>query len=80
MTNKSMSNNCKNEGFGMQRSEDNLLRILIESIIIFVQSSGVFTQSSNELTHLADVWSQLVDKLTQLVDEWAKSTKRVRGE
>ncbi len=31
MTNKSLSNNCKNEGFGMQRSKDDLLRVLIES-------------------------------------------------
>ncbi len=35
MTNKSMSNNCKSEGFGMHRFEDDLLGILTESTTIF---------------------------------------------
>ncbi len=35
MTNKSMNNNCKSEGFGMQRFEDDLSWVLAESIEIF---------------------------------------------
>jgi hypothetical protein len=46
MINKSMSNNCRSEGFGMQRYEDDLLRVLAESIKVFTQSSRVSTQSS----------------------------------
>jgi hypothetical protein len=32
MTNKSMSNNFESEGFMMQRSEDDMFRVLVESI------------------------------------------------
>jgi len=31
ITNKSVSNNYKSEGFGIQRSKDDLLRVSIES-------------------------------------------------
>jgi hypothetical protein len=41
-----MNNNCRSEGFGMQRFEDDLLRILVKSTTILIQSSGVFAQSS----------------------------------
>jgi hypothetical protein len=49
MINKSMSNNGKSEGFGMQRSKDDLLRVSIESTKVFAQSLGIFAQSSNLL-------------------------------
>jgi hypothetical protein len=49
MNNKSMNNNCKNEGFGIQRSEDDMSRILTKLAIIFVQSLGVFAQTSDLL-------------------------------
>jgi hypothetical protein len=45
MTNKSMRNNYKNEGFGIQRSKDDLLRVLAELAKVFTQSLGVFTQT-----------------------------------
>ncbi len=35
VTNKSMSNNCKSEGFGMQRAEDDQLGILAEYLEVF---------------------------------------------
>jgi len=35
MNNKSMINNCRSEGFGIQRFEDVMLRILAESIVVF---------------------------------------------
>ncbi len=35
MTNESVSNNCKSEGSGMQRFEDYLLGLLVESIEAF---------------------------------------------
>jgi hypothetical protein len=49
MINKSMSNNCKSEGFGMQRFEDDLLGVSAELVEVFAQSSRVFTQSVNFL-------------------------------
>jgi hypothetical protein len=39
VTNKSMNNNYKSEGFGIQRFEDDLLRVSAESIELFAQSS-----------------------------------------
>jgi hypothetical protein len=45
MVNTFVTNNCRSEGFGMQRFENDLSRVLVESIIIFTQSSRVFTQS-----------------------------------
>jgi hypothetical protein len=42
MTNKSMNNNYKNEGFGIQRFEDDLLGESAESTKVFAQSSRVF--------------------------------------
>ncbi len=38
MTKKSMNNNCKGEGFGMQRSNDDLTQISAESTEVFAQS------------------------------------------
>ncbi len=38
MSNTFVSDNCKNEGFKVQRSKDDLLEILVESITIFVES------------------------------------------
>jgi hypothetical protein len=35
MTNKCVSNNYKSEGFGMQRSKDDILGILTKSTTIF---------------------------------------------
>jgi hypothetical protein len=37
-----MNNNCKSEGFGMQRSEDDLLGVSIKLTTIFTHSSRVF--------------------------------------
>jgi hypothetical protein len=51
MINKSLNNNCRIEGFGMQRSEDDLSRVLIESKEVFTQSFGVFTQTLDLLEH-----------------------------
>ncbi len=64
MNNKYVSNNCKNEGFGIQRSEDDMSRILTKLAIIFVQSLGVFAQTSNLL-------AQLVEKLVQSTNVWS---------
>jgi hypothetical protein len=46
MTNKFMNNTCKNEGFGMERFEDDMSKVFVESIKVFVQSLRGFTQSS----------------------------------
>ncbi len=37
MTKKSMNNNCKGEGFGMQRSNDDLTQVSAESTEVFAQ-------------------------------------------
>jgi hypothetical protein len=50
MTKKSMSNNCRNEGFGMKGLEDDLSRVSAESVEVFILSSRVFAQSSDFLT------------------------------
>ncbi len=52
MTNKSVSINYKSGGFGMQKFIDDLLGVLVESIIIFAQYSRVFAQSSYLLAQL----------------------------
>jgi hypothetical protein len=54
MINKSVNNNYRSEGFGMQRSKDDLSWVLAESIKIFTQSLGVFTQSSYLLAWSAE--------------------------
>jgi hypothetical protein len=46
MTNEYVSDNYKNEGFGMRIFEDDMLGVLTKSIEIFAQSLRVFTQSS----------------------------------
>ncbi len=53
MTNKSMSNNCKSEGFGMQRFEDGLSWISTKLATVFTQSSSVFAQSLDLLAQSA---------------------------
>ncbi len=35
MTNKSVNNNCRSEGFGMQRSKDDLSKVFTESTEVF---------------------------------------------
>ncbi len=55
MTNESMNNNNKSEGFGKQKSKDELSRLSTESIEVFAQSSGIFAQKSNLVAKLADV-------------------------
>jgi len=45
MTNKSVSNKYKIEGFGLQKSKDDLLGVSNESTKIFAKSLGVFAQS-----------------------------------
>ncbi len=42
MTNKSMSNDYKSEGFGMQISKDDLSWVSVESTKVFAQSSSIF--------------------------------------
>jgi hypothetical protein len=42
MTNNSLNNNFRSEGFGIQRSKDNLSRVSVELAEIFAQLSGVF--------------------------------------
>jgi hypothetical protein len=49
MTNTFVSNNYRGERFGMQRFEDDLLRVLTESRTVFTQSSRLFAQSPNLL-------------------------------
>jgi hypothetical protein len=49
MSNKSVSNNSINEIFGIQRSEDDMSRILVESTRVFAQSLSIFMQSSGLL-------------------------------
>ncbi len=54
MTNKSTSNNYKNEAFGIQISKDDLLGVSIESAKIFTQSSWVFAQTLDLLEQLVE--------------------------
>jgi hypothetical protein len=42
MTNKSVSNNCKSKGFGMQSSNDDLSKVLTKSTIVYVQTLRFF--------------------------------------
>jgi hypothetical protein len=49
MTNKFVSNNYKSEGFGMQRSKDDMLKVSITLVEIFTQSLGIFVESSDLL-------------------------------
>ncbi len=57
MINKSMNNNYKSEKIGIQRFEDDMLKVLVESTKVFAKSSGVFTQSSDLLVQSIDVLS-----------------------
>jgi hypothetical protein len=41
--NLQMRNNCSSVRFGIQQFKDDMLGILIESIIVFTRSLGVFT-------------------------------------
>jgi len=49
MNNKFVNNNWKSEGFGMQKSKDDMSRILVKSVTIFTQSLRIFAQSSKLL-------------------------------
>jgi hypothetical protein len=49
MTNKFVSNNYKSEGFGMQRSKDDMLKVSIALVEVFTQSLGIFVESSDLL-------------------------------
>jgi hypothetical protein len=42
MSNKSMNNNCRSEGFGMHDFEDDLSWVSFESIVVFAQSLAIF--------------------------------------
>jgi hypothetical protein len=42
MTNESMSNNYRSEGFGKLRSDNEMFRVSIKSTKLFTQSSRVF--------------------------------------
>jgi hypothetical protein len=55
MTNTSLSNNCRNEGSGIQRFEVDLLWVLAELIEMFAQSSDVFAQSAKILVQSINV-------------------------
>jgi hypothetical protein len=39
------NNNCNSAKFGIEKSTNDMSRVSVESITIFVQSSRVFTQS-----------------------------------
>jgi len=43
MSNKSVSNNFRNEGFGIQISISDLLGVLVELATLFTQSIVIFT-------------------------------------
>jgi hypothetical protein len=64
MIDKSMSNNYKSEGFGIQRFEDDLLGVSTESTKVLTQSSKVFAHLSNLLIQLANVLPQSTYELT----------------
>ncbi len=66
-----MSNNGSNVGFGMEKSINEMLGILIESTTIFSSSLRVFTQSS-------ELWAQSIEKpimspnmFSLSIDKWA---------
>jgi hypothetical protein len=40
------TNNCKSVRFGMQNYTNDMSRIFVESVAVFIRSLGVFTQSS----------------------------------
>jgi hypothetical protein len=63
MTNTSLSNNYKSEGFRIQRFEVVMWRVLVESIEVFTQSSIFMAQSTKVLVQLVGVLPQLVDEL-----------------
>jgi len=49
MINKFVGNNYKSEGFGMQRSKDDMSKVSITLVEVFTQSLGIFTESSDLL-------------------------------
>ncbi len=78
MINKSMNNNCRNEGFGMQRCKDNLSRVLTK---VFAQSSDLLPRSANKLIQSTYVLIQSIDELTQSINKWAQLlVEGVQGE
>ncbi len=68
-----MNNNYNIVGFGMQRSKDDMLGILVKLI-------GVFTQSSELWVELVETSIQSPNVFSQLVDKWAQSAEGVQGE
>jgi len=64
MINKFVNNNNRSEGFGMQKSEDDLSWVLAESIEVFAQSLSIFAQSSNLLAWSIEKFVQSMDVLS----------------
>jgi hypothetical protein len=52
------NNNYNNAKFGMQKSTDDVLGILAESVVIFIRSSRVFTK-------LLELWAKSIEKSIQ---------------
>jgi len=79
MNNKYVNNNYKSEGFGMQRSKDDMSGILVESLIVFAKSSRVFAQSLELFAQLAkkSIWTP--DLFSQLINKWAYLVEGVQG-
>ncbi len=69
MTNKFVNNNNKSEGFGIQKSEDDLSWVSTESIEIFTRSLSTFAQSSNLLAWSIEKSIQSMDVLSYLANE-----------
>jgi hypothetical protein len=61
-----MNNNCRNEGFGIYKFEDDMSTKLA---VVFAQSSSVFTQSTDVLPHSVGKSVQSINVLSQSIDE-----------
>ncbi len=68
MNNKSVSNNYRSERFGIQRFEEDMSEVSVESTIIFTQSSDVFKQSSNLLPQSVEKSVQSTNVFSQLIN------------
>jgi hypothetical protein len=64
MINKSLSDNYRNEGCRIHKSEVGISRVLAKLGEEFSQSSNVFAQSLDLLTKLIEVSVQSIDELT----------------
>jgi hypothetical protein len=69
MINKLMSNNYKNEGFGMQKFEDNLSKVSAKLAKVLTQSLAIFTQSLYLLAHSIKKSVQSTIVLPYSIDE-----------